>query len=96
MLGEPGSLGNANTRIVASTTIHLIASGASPGSITTPQITENVVLYVPFISTAGARLQSVPSPDLEPTHYVRGKSMWIGTFPTRPCAFADSFPSSVY
>ena len=59
---------------MASTTIRLIASGASPGSITTLQITENVVLYVPFISTVGARLQSVPSPVLEPTHYTRGET----------------------
>lgn len=55
------------------------ASGASPGSITTLQITENVVPYVPFISTDGARLQSIPSPVLEQTRYRRGYPMWIGT-----------------
>lgn len=40
------------------------ASGASPGSITTLQITENVVPYVLFISPAGARHQNQPWPTL--------------------------------
>lgn len=44
-------------RKVCAPTPNKFASGASPGSITTLQITENVVPYVLFISPAGARHQ---------------------------------------
>ena len=39
-------------------------SGASPGSITTLQSTENVVPYVLLITSAGARHQNQPRPTL--------------------------------